>query len=125
MEKLIATGKTKAIGVSNFSLAEMQRLLQETTIVPAVHQMELHPYLQQRSFVDWHKQHGIVVTQYSPFGNANEVYDKGKNISKLIDDPMLTEIGKKYNKSGAQVALGAFEPSFSPLLPMYCVRHAD
>ena len=66
MEKLVKSGKAKAIGVSNFSLAELQRLLKETSVVPASHQIELHPYLQQKSFVDFHKQHGIVITQYSP-----------------------------------------------------------
>ena len=43
--------------------------------------------------------------QYSPFGNQNEIYDSGKNMGKLIDDPVLVEIGKKHGKSGAQVAL--------------------
>lgn len=66
---------------------------------------ECHPYLQQNSFTEWHKQQGIHITQYSPFGNQNEIYSKGANIGKLIDDPVLTEIGKKYNKTGAQVAL--------------------
>ncbi|KAL9101089.1 MAG: hypothetical protein Q9187_009282, partial [Circinaria calcarea] len=48
---------------------------------------------------------GIHITQYSPFGNQNEIYDSGKNMGKLIDDPVLAEIGQKYGKSGAQVAL--------------------
>ena len=43
--------------------------------------------------------------QYSPFGNQNEIYDKGQQMGKLIEDPALTEIGKKYSRSGAQVAL--------------------
>ena len=105
MEKTVHSGKARAIGVSNFSLGEMQRLLKETSIVPASHQIELHPYLQQKSFVDWHKKNGIIITQYSPFGNQNEIYGSGKNMGKLIDDPVLAEIGKKYGKSGAQVAL--------------------
>ncbi|KAI9801013.1 MAG: hypothetical protein M1825_003547 [Sarcosagium campestre] len=103
MEKLLAGGKTKAIGISNFSRAEVERLLKEATVVPAAHQLELHPYLQQPAFMEFHKQKGIHVTQYSPFGNQNESY--GSKIGKLIDDPTLNEIGKKYNKSGAQVAL--------------------
>lgn len=105
MEKVMKAGKTRAIGVSNFSLAEMERLLRETSVVPASHQLELHPYLQQKAFVEWHAKHGINITQYSPFGNQNEVYDSGKGIGKLIDDPVLAEVGKKYGKSGAQVAL--------------------
>lgn len=108
MEKLLSTGKTKAIGVSNFSKAEMERLIQNTSVVPAVHQLEGHPWLQQRSFVDWHKSKGIHVTHYSPFGNQNEIYSSKIQIGKLIDEPVLAEIGKKYNKSSAQVALGKF-----------------
>jgi len=105
MEKTLKNGKTRAIGISNFSLSELERLLKETSAVPAAHQVELHPYLQQKAFVEFHKQKGIHITQYSPFGNQNEIYDSGKDIGKLIDDPTLTEIGKKYNKTGAQVAL--------------------
>ena len=43
--------------------------------------------------------------QYSPFGNQNPIYDKGKEMGKLMDEPTLQEIGKKYSKTGAQVAL--------------------
>lgn len=105
MERCMESGKTKAIGISNFSKGELERLLKETRVVPAVHQIELHPWLQQNSFTEWHKQKGIHVTQYSPFGNQNEIYDSGKNMGKLMDDPVLVEIGKKHRKSGAQVAL--------------------
>lgn len=105
MEKCLKSGKTKAIGVSNFSKAELERLIKETNVVPAVHQIELHPYLQQNSFTEFHKQKGIHVTQYSPFGNQNEIYDSGKGMGKLMDDPVLVEIGKKHGKTGAQVAL--------------------
>ncbi|KIW13013.1 hypothetical protein PV08_08200 [Exophiala spinifera] len=105
MEKLVKSGKCKAIGISNFSQAELERLLGETSIVPAAHQVELHPYLQQPDFVAFHKAKGIHITQYSPFGNANPIYDKGRNIGKLIDDHVLSDIGRKYGKNGAQVAL--------------------
>ncbi|KAJ9658961.1 hypothetical protein H2198_003390 [Neophaeococcomyces mojaviensis] len=105
MEKLQQKGKAKAIGVSNFSKAELERLLSKANIKPAAHQMEMHPYLVQKSFADWHKEQGIHITHYSPFGNQNEIYSSGKNMGKLIDDPVLVEIGKKYGKSGAQVAL--------------------
>lgn len=105
MEKLHKAGKARAIGVSNFSQAELENLLAKTEVVPASHQLELHPYLQQNAFTAWHAKHGIVITQYSPFGNQNEIYDGGKNMGKLIDDPVLVDIGKKYTKSGAQVAL--------------------
>ena len=105
MEKTLKSGKTKAIGISNFSKAELERLLAETTTVPAAHQIECHPWLQQSSFTAFHKEKGIHVQQYSPFGNQNAIYDAGQNMGKLIDDPTIVEIGKKYNKNGAQVAL--------------------
>lgn len=112
MEKLVATGKTKAIGISNFGRAELDRLLEHTTIIPAVHQMELHPWLQQKGFCDYHQSKGIHVTQYSPLGNQNPIYrqdngagaDTGATV-RLIDDPALVTVGDKYQKTGAQVAL--------------------
>lgn len=106
MEKLLETGKTKAIGVSNFSKPEMERLVKEVSVIPAVHQMECHPYLQQEEFTAWHKAKGIHVTHYSPFGNQNTLYSDKPGIGKLIEDPVLVEIGKQYGKSAAQVALG-------------------
>lgn len=105
MEMLIEKGKCRAIGVSNFSLAELERLLSKTSVVPAVHQLEMHPYLVQPDFEAWHKAKGIHITQYSPFGNQNEIYSKGKNMGKVMDDPVLKDVGRKYGKSGAQVAL--------------------
>ncbi len=105
MSALVKKGKAKAIGISNFSKAEVQRLLKESPMPPAVHQFECHPYLAQHSFADFHQSNGIHVTQYSPFGNQNPIYSKGQEMNKLIDDPVLAEIGKRYGKNGAQVAL--------------------
>jgi len=105
MEKLLQTGKVKAIGVSNFSKAQIERLIKNTSVVPAVHQIECHPWLQQKEFTQWHKDRGIHVTHYSPFGNQNEIYSGPGHLGKLIDSPELNEIGKKYGKTGAQVAL--------------------
>lgn len=105
MEKTLKSGKTKAIGISNFSKAELERLLKETTVVPADHQIECHPWLQQHSFAEFHKSKGIHITHYSPFGNQNAIYSSGQNMGKLIDDPTIIEVGKKYGKNGAQVAL--------------------
>ncbi|PPJ57392.1 hypothetical protein CBER1_01393 [Cercospora berteroae] len=105
MEKLLKTGKVKAIGMSNFSRGEMEGVLEKGNIVPAVHQMELHPYLAQHDFTAWHKQHNIQLIQFSPFANQNTFYKHGQNMPKLLQDPVLHEIGKKYGKSAAQVAL--------------------
>lgn len=105
MEELVKKGKCKAIGVSNFSKTELERLLTSCEIAPAAHQMENHPYLAQHGFHEFHREKGIHITQYSPLGNQNTRYTSDKTIGKLIEDSILVEIGKKYGKSGAQVAL--------------------
>ncbi|KAL8770056.1 MAG: hypothetical protein Q9209_004094 [Squamulea sp. 1 TL-2023] len=102
MEKTFKNGKAKAIGISNFSRKEVERLLKVAEVVPAANQIEVHPYLQQNEACEWFQGKGIHVQQCSP---QNEIYSKGQNMGKLIDDPFLVEIGKKYNKNGAQVAL--------------------
>lgn len=105
MEKLQQNGKAKAIGISNFSKAEVERLVSKANIKPAAHQMEMHPYLVQKAFSDFHDKQGIHITHYSPLGNQNEIYDEGQKMGKLIDEPVLAEIGKKHGKNGAQVVL--------------------
>ncbi|MBE3042803.1 aldo/keto reductase [Candidatus Bathyarchaeota archaeon] len=102
-EDVFRVGKAKAIGISNFSKAETERVIKEGSIKPAVLQMELHPWLQQAGFTSWLHSHGIHVTQYSPFGNLNPLY-KGAD-GKLIDDPVIVDIAKKHGKAGPQVAL--------------------
>lgn len=108
MEKVYHSGKAKSIGISNFNKAEMEELLQKASVVPAIHQLECHPWLQQADFVEWNKSKGIHVTHYSAFGNQNEIYTGDAKLGKLIDEPLLHEIGKKYGKSSPQVALGRF-----------------
>lgn len=105
MEKLVEKGKAKAVGISNFSKGEVERLLSKSKTTPAAHQLEMHPYLAQLDFEKYLQSKNIHITHYSPFGNQNEIYSSGKELGKLIDDPVLAEIGKKHNKSGAQVAL--------------------
>lgn len=66
LEKTLKSGKTRAIGISNFSRIEIERLLKETSVVPAAHQLELHPWLQQKEFIEFNKSKGIHISQYSP-----------------------------------------------------------
>lgn len=91
----------------------MERLVKNASVIPAVHQIERHPWLQQNDFVKWHHSKGIHITQYSPFGNQNDTYTGQGHLGKLIETPELVEIGKKYGKSGAQVALGTYHFSLS------------
>lgn len=106
MESLVEHGKAKAIGISNFSRKEVERLLKNCSITPAVHEMEVHPWLQQKEFVKFHREKGIHVIQYSPLGNQNEIYGGREDYGQLVNDGNLLEIGNRYGKTSAQVALG-------------------
>jgi len=94
MEQLAQSGKAKAIGVSNYTIAHLEELLRESSIKPAVNQVELHVYLQQPELVDFCKKHNIVVEAYSPLAHGYG-----------LDHITLRKIGKKHGKTPAQVML--------------------
>ncbi|KAL8899295.1 MAG: hypothetical protein Q9207_006272 [Kuettlingeria erythrocarpa] len=87
MERLHGTTKLRHIGVSNFSPAQLQDIIQNSDAKPAVHQFEIHPYLPQTDWIDFHRTHGIAVTAYSPFANTNPTYKSGDDDDD--DDPPL------------------------------------
>lgn len=102
LEKLLADGKVRAIGVSNFMPAHLDRLLAETTVVPSVNQIELHPYFQQKELQHLHAEHGIVTQAWSPIGGITS-YGGGEK--STFDDPTLFDIAAQHGKSAAQVML--------------------
>ncbi|KRG12335.1 glyoxal reductase [Virgibacillus soli] len=95
LEKLYKDGKAKAIGVCNFDIEHLQRIMDECEIVPAVNQVECHPYLQQKELKQFCKEHGIYLEAYSPLMNG----------TKVIEDPVIQEIAKQHGKTPAQVIL--------------------
>jgi diketogulonate reductase-like aldo/keto reductase len=102
LEKLMADGKVRAIGVSNFMPEHLERLLSETSVVPAVNQIELHPYFQQRALQRVHAEHGILTQAWSPIGGITSY---GGAERSAFDDPTLLEIARQHGKSAAQVML--------------------
>ncbi len=103
LEKLLADGKVRAIGVSNFMVDHLTRLLDVATVVPAVNQIELHPYFQQREVQDLGAQHDILTQAWSPIGGIT-FYRDSQHTSTLAD-PVIAGIAKAYGKSPAQVML--------------------
>ncbi|RKP24610.1 NADP-dependent oxidoreductase domain-containing protein [Syncephalis pseudoplumigaleata] len=97
MEALLETGKVKAIGVSNFHVADLERLMRETTVVPAVNQFELHPYYPREELVKFCQDHDIHVTAYRSFGFLKD--------PPLLEDPTVAEISRKHGKTPAQTLL--------------------
>jgi alcohol dehydrogenase (NADP+) len=97
-------GKTRHIGVSNFSPEQLEDLLNNTSRPPAVHQMELHPYLQQADWLEYHNKHGIHVTAYSPLAGTNPTYSPGDTVP-LLENKLVNKIAKKRGCTPAQVAI--------------------
>lgn len=104
MEKALESGKTKNIGISNYTRSEVETLLKSAKHRPDNIQLELHPYLSQLSFTDWLHAQGITVTAYSPFGNLNPIYES-KNDTRIVDHEIVKEIAQKTGYTPAQVVL--------------------
>ncbi|WP_406166048.1 aldo/keto reductase [Streptomyces sp. NBC_00996] len=104
-EKLLADGKVRAIGVSNFMVDHLTTLLDATSIVPAVNQLEIHPYFQQRAVLDFDDQHNILSQAWSPIGGITFYPGYGEDRRSVLADPAVTRIAKAHGKSPAQVLL--------------------
>ena len=103
LETLLSDGKVRAIGVSNFMVDHLTKLLDRASVVPAVNQIECHPYFQQREVEEFGAEHGIVAQAWSPIGGIT-FYRDGKHTSTL-DDPVIGAIAEIHGKSPAQVML--------------------
>lgn len=108
LEKLVDEGLVRNIGVSNFNTQTLTDLLAYARIKPAVLEIELHPYLQQKRLIKWTKEQDIHIIAYASFGNV--VFDKVPphlaHLDKLLSHPVITKIAKKHNLNPGQVALG-------------------
>ncbi|GIP46231.1 putative oxidoreductase YtbE [Paenibacillus sp. J45TS6] len=94
LEKLHKEGRIRAIGVSNFQIHHLEDLMTDSTIKPAVNQVELHPLLTQTELREYCSKHQIQIEAWSPLGQGN-----------LLEHPLLQDIAAKYSKSPAQVIL--------------------
>jgi 2,5-diketo-D-gluconate reductase A len=94
-EKLLADGRVRSIGVSNFEIPHLQRLISETDVVPTVNQIELHPQFPQDELREFHAEHGILTESWGPLG-------QGKG---LLEDPNIVEVARRKDRTPAQVVL--------------------
>jgi 2,5-diketo-D-gluconate reductase A len=94
MEEIYRSGRCRAIGVSNFQKHHLQRLFDETEIVPAVNQIEVHPYLVQDELRAFGTEHGIPTEAWSPLGRG-----------AVLEEPTLVDIAKRHDRTPAQVTL--------------------
>jgi diketogulonate reductase-like aldo/keto reductase len=103
LETLLADGKVRSIGVSNFMPDHLQRLMDATTVVPAVNQVEVHPYFRQPDVLAANSEHGIITQAWSPIGGIT-FYRPGRSGSTL-QEPAITDIAQAHGKTPAQVML--------------------
>ncbi|WP_265455277.1 aldo/keto reductase [Enterococcus sp. HY326] len=96
LEKAVTAGKIKTIGISNFESDRLEELLEVATIYPAVNQVECHPYYPQDQLIARIKNFGTKIESWYPLGHADE---------DLLNEPIFSELAKKYNKTNAQVIL--------------------
>ena len=103
---LLADGRVRAIGVCNFKEPHLKRLIAETGVAPLVNQVELHPYFSQPDLRQANAQLGIATQAWSPIGGtySNHPRDPGR-VTRLLDDPALTEIASRIDKTPAQAVL--------------------
>jgi diketogulonate reductase-like aldo/keto reductase len=94
-EKLHADGRVRALGVSNFQPAHLERLLDAAEIAPALNQIELHPYLQQQELREFDAKHGIATEAWSPLAQGGS----------LLGDPIIGELAVKHGRTPAQIVL--------------------
>ncbi|WP_289001141.1 aldo/keto reductase [uncultured Megasphaera sp.] len=96
MEELYKDGRIRAIGVSNFTSDRIIDLCNNVDVIPAVNQIELHPFFQREEELEILKEYGIAAQAWAPFAEG---------MNGMFTNPVLVEIGKKYNKTAAQVVL--------------------
>jgi diketogulonate reductase-like aldo/keto reductase len=94
-ERLLADGRVLSIGVSNFEIAHLERLLAETDVVPAVNQVELHPEFPQEELRGFHAEHGILTESWGPLG-------QGKG---LLENPHILDVARRKGRTPGQVVL--------------------
>jgi diketogulonate reductase-like aldo/keto reductase len=103
LETLLADGKVRAIGVSNFMVDHLTTLLDRAGVVPAVNQIELHPYFAQPEVQAFGAEHGILTQAWSPIGGITFYRESGH--TSALEDPAIGEVAHAHDKSPAQVML--------------------
>ncbi len=95
LSELKTDGRIRSIGVSNFNIEHLERIIDETRVLPSVNQVELHPQLQQAGLREFHDQHGILTEAWSPLAQGGD----------LLEDKTINEIASRHGRSPAQVIL--------------------
>jgi diketogulonate reductase-like aldo/keto reductase len=105
-EAMLEKGQARAIGVSNFSAQHLENLMREAHVVPAVNQVELHPFFTQQSLRDFHRAHGITTQAWSPLGGVNVYRPADPNaVKNPLEHPTVVDLATNHGKTPAQIVL--------------------
>lgn len=107
MENLAEAGLVRSIGVSNYSIKKIEEMKTYAKIMPAVNQVESHPFLAQNNLIDYAKKNGIVITAYAPLASRDRPENlKNDDEPALLEHPVILSIAQKHKASPAQVLIG-------------------
>ncbi|KAL6072013.1 Aldose reductase [Balamuthia mandrillaris] len=123
-EKLKQEGKVKDIGVSNFNKRQIEEILGNSNTVPAVNQIEVHPFLPQTELCEYCREKGIAVEAFSPLGSADNTLVQRMNLPKILEHPVVKEIAKEIEATEAQVLLRwSLEKGYIPIFGSTEIEH--
>lgn len=105
LESFKKQGKCKSIGVSNFNIKQLQDIMDNCEIKPAMNQIEVNPYVQSYDLVEFCQKNDIVVSIFGPIGAGKSGYDDMPELAALLENETIQKLSKKYDKSSAQICL--------------------
>jgi diketogulonate reductase-like aldo/keto reductase len=105
-EQMLTEGRARAVGVANFNEHQLDELIGQTTVAPAVNQVELHPFFIQQTLRDFHTAHDIVTQAWSPLGGVNVYRPADTNtVRNPLEHPTIAELASRHQKTPAQIIL--------------------
>lgn len=105
LEPLAEQGLAKSIGVSNFNVPQLERLLKVARIKPVCNQVECHPYLNQQKLKQFLTEQQMVLTAYSPLGNPGSAFLPDERKKDMLNDPVVVRLAEKYKKNVGQILI--------------------
>ncbi len=105
LKTLLDEGRTRAIGVANFGANHLKTLIEHSGVTPAVNQIELHPFFNQRALRQTNARLGIVTQSWSPLGNSVRMFSAPEELKDPLASPTLADLARKHGKTPAQIVL--------------------
>jgi aldehyde reductase len=122
MEASVKAGKVRSLGISNFNTKQIQRIIDNSVIKPAMLQVECNPYFPQNAMLEFCKKRGIAFTCYSPLANNTNVFRK-EGEPNLLEEKIILDLASKHHKTPAQIVLRWAIQRETVIIPKSIRRH--